>query len=144
MDDQRAKNWHIVYDNKDKEEILIDEFRKRQRLYVREEMYDTKGNPKRPAIQKPQPAPPKQPSTTKKDNTKKWKTVQKQTKKNGGKKKTKKTDKTALPTSKLHDADGNTVVTHGNYTPQRPYSYEVQYNDKSKPKYTPFVLKDQF
>ena len=57
-------------------------------------------------------------------------------------KKTKKTDKKALPTSKLHNANDNTVVTHGNYTPQRSYSYEVQYNDGSQPKYTPFVLND--
>ena len=76
----------------------------------------------------------------KKDNTKKRKTVQKQTKK----KKTKKMDKTAIPTSKLHNTDGNTVVMHGNYTPQRPYSYKVQYKDNSQPMYTPFVLKDQF
>ena len=49
--DRQAKNWEIVYDNKDKEEILVDEFRKQQRLYTREEMYDTKGNPNRPPIQ---------------------------------------------------------------------------------------------
>ena len=66
--------------------------------------------------------PPKLPSTTKKDNTRKQKSVPKQTTK---KTKTKKTDKTALPTPKLHDADGNTVVMHGNYNPQRPYLYEV-------------------
>ena len=30
------------------------------------------------------------------------------------------------------------------YSPQRPYSYEVQYKDNSQPTYTPFVLKDQF
>ena len=30
--DWQAKNWEIVYDNKDKEEILIDEFKKQQRL----------------------------------------------------------------------------------------------------------------
>ena len=56
---------------------------------------------------------------------KKRKTVQKQTKKKKTKK-MKKTDKTSLPTSKLHNADGNTVVTHGNFTPQCPYSYEGQ------------------
>ena len=65
-------------------------------------------------------------------------------KKEEWKKKTKKIDKTALPTSKLHNADGNTVVTHENYTPQQPYSYEVQYNNKSQLKYKPFALKDQF
>ena len=53
-------------------------------------------------------------------------------------------DKTAVPPPKLHNANGNTAVTHGNYTPQRLYSYEVQYNNESQPKYTPFVLKDQF
>ena len=125
--DSQAKNWEIVYDNKDEEEILVDEFRKQQKLYAKERMYDPKGNPNQPAIQRPQPLPPKPPSITKKDNIKKRKTVQKQTKK----KKTKKTDKTALPTSKLHDTDGDTVVTHGNYTLQRPYSYEVQYNNGS-------------
>lgn len=108
--DRQAKNWEIGNDNKDNEEILIDEFRKRQRLYAREGIFDTKRNPNRPPIQQPQPPP-----TTNKDNTKKRKTVHKHTKK----KKTKKTDKTALQTSKLHHADGNTVVTHGNYTPQR-------------------------
>ena len=65
-------------------------------------------------------------------------------KKSGKKKIQKKKDTTALPTPKLHNADEETVVTHGNYTPQPPYSYEVQYNDGSHPKYTPFVLKDQF
>ena len=79
-------------------------------MYAREGIYDSKGN----ATQRPPPSPPKLPSTTKKDNTKKRKSVQKQlTKKT--KTKTKKTDKTALPTPKLQDADGNTVVTHENY-----------------------------
>ena len=75
---------------------------------------------------------------------KKRKTIQKRTKKKSGKKKTKKTDKTSLPTSKLHNADDNTVVTHEKYVRQLPYSYEIQYNNKSQQKYTPFVLKDQF
>ena len=92
------------------------------------------------AMKQPQPPPPKPPSTTKKDNTKKRKSVQKQTKK----KKTKKTDNSALPTPKLHDANGNAVVMQGNYMPQRLYSYEVQYKDNSHPKYTPFVWKDEF
>ena len=118
-----------MYDNKDEEEILIDEFRKRQTLYAREGIYDTKDNSNRPAVQQPQPPPPKPPSTTKEDNMKKQKTIQKQTKKKSGKKKTKKTDKIVLPTSKLHNADGNTAVTHGNCTPQCLYSYEVQYNE---------------
>ena len=40
--DRQAKNWEIVYDNnKEEEEILIDQFRKRQRLYAKEGMYDT-------------------------------------------------------------------------------------------------------
>ena len=137
LNDQQAKTWECVYDNKDKEELLAVDFRKQQRLYAKEGMYDPKGNPNQPPIQQPQPPPPKPPSTTKKDHTKKWKIVQKQTKK-------KKTDKTALSTSKLHEANGNTVVTHGNYTPQRPYSYKVQYKDNSQPTCTPFVLKDQF
>ena len=104
----------------------------RQKLYAKEGIYDPVGNPNQPAIQQPQLAPP---STTKKDNIKR-KTIGKQTQKKRGEKKTKKTDKTAVPTPKLHNADGNTVVTHGNYIPQRLYSYEVQYNDKSQPKYT--------
>ena len=102
------------------------------------------------------------PSTTKKDDTRR-KTIQQQTltaknnkkkqtqpkrcqvvKKKNGKKKTKKTDKTALSTPKLHNANGNTIVTHRNYTPQQPYAYEVQSYDESQPKYTPFVLKNNF
>ena len=74
--DRRAKNWHIVYDNEDKEEILLDEFRKRQKLYAKEGEYDTVGNPNQPAIQQPLPTSPQPTSNTKKDNTKKWKTVQ--------------------------------------------------------------------
>ena len=70
----------------------------------------------------------KSPATTKEDNTKKQKSVQKQTTKKKTKTKTKKTkmkktDKIALPTPKLHHANGNTIVTHGNYTPKRPYLY---------------------
>ena len=105
-----------MYDNGDEEEILLVEFRKQQRLYAREGMYNTEGNPNQPAIQQPHPAPPPSPSTTKKDNMKR-KTIQKQTKKKSGKKKTKKTKKTVLPTSKLHNTHGNTVVTYDNYTP---------------------------
>ena len=56
----------------------------------------------------------------------------------------KKKDTTAVPTPKLHNADEETVVTHGNYSPKQPYLYEVQYKDGSHPKYTPFVLEDQF
>ena len=87
--DRQAKNWEIVYYNKEEEEMLIDEFRKQQRLYTREGIYDIKGNPNQPAIQPPPPPPPpppKPPSTTKKNNTKKRKTVQKQTKKKSDKK----------------------------------------------------------
>ena len=68
-------------------------------LCARKGIYDTKGNPDQPAIQQPQPQQVKQ------------------TKKKSGKKKMKKTDKTALPTSKFHDANGNTVVMHRNYLP---------------------------
>ena len=102
-------------------------------------MYDPKGN----AIQRPPPPKPKPQSTTKKDNKKKWKSVQKQITKKKKKTKTKKTDKTALPTPKLHDANGNIIVTHGNYTPQRPYLDELQYKDDPHPTYTLFVLKDE-
>ena len=115
-----------MYDNGDEEELLAVGFYKRQKLYAQEGIYDPKGNAEqRPPP--PPPPPPKLPSKTKKDNTKKQKSVQKNTKTK--KKKTKKTDKTALPTPKLHDADGNTIDTHGNYTPQRLYLYEVQYKD---------------
>ena len=142
LNDRQAKTWECVYDNTDEEELLAVDFHKRQKMYAKEGMYDLKGN----VIQRPPPPPP--PSTTKKDNMKKGESVQKQTTKKTKKKtkktKTKKTDKTALPTSKLHDANGNTIVTHGNYTPQRPYLYEVQYKDDSHPTYTPFVLKDEF
>ena len=61
-----------------------------------------------------------------------------------GKNKTKKNNKTALPTLKLRNANDNTIVTYGNYIPQQLYSYKVQYNDESQQKYTPFVLEDQF
>ena len=65
-------------------------------------------------------------------------------KKSGKKRIKKKKDTTALPTPKLHNANEETVVTHGNYSPKQPYSYKVQYNDGSHLKYTPFVLEDQF
>ena len=65
-----------MYDNEDKEEILLDKFRKWQKMYAKEGKYDTVGNPNQPAIQRPQPAPPQPPSTTKKGNTKKRKTIQ--------------------------------------------------------------------
>ena len=129
-----------MYDNGDEEELLAVGFYKRQKLYAQEGIYDPKGK----AEQRAPPPPPKLPSTTKKDNTKKRKSVQKKTSTPTKKKTTKKTDQTALPTPKLHDADGDTIDTHGNYTPQRPYSYEVQYKDGSQPTYTPFVLKDHF
>ena len=147
LNNRGARTWECVYDDGDEEELLAVGFYKRQKLYAQEGIYDPKGK----AEQRAPPPPPKLPSKTKKDNTKKRKSVQKktstQTKKKTTKTKmktTKKTDKTALPTPKLHDADGDTISTHGNYTPQRPYSYEVQYKDKSKPTYTPFVLKDHF
>ena len=60
-----------------------------------------------------------------------------------GKTKNKK-DTKAVPKPKLHNADEETVATHGNYSPNLPYLYKVQYKDGSHPKYTPFVLDDQF
>ena len=105
-----------MYDNKDEEELLAVDFQKRQRMYAKEGMYDPKGNVNRPPIQQPQPPPPKPLSTTKKGNAKKRKSVQNQTRKKKTKK-MKKTDKTALPTSKLYDANGDTVVTHETILP---------------------------
>ena len=61
-----------MYDYEEKEEIFIDKFRKRQKLYAKEEKYDIHdivSNPNQPAIQQPQPAPPQPPSTTKKKIT---------------------------------------------------------------------------
>ena len=68
---QLARTWECVYDNTDVEDILAVDFRKRQKLYAKEGMYDPKGN----AIQQPPLLPPKLPSMTKKDNTKKRKSV---------------------------------------------------------------------
>ena len=45
LGNQQAKTCDIAYNNGDEEEILLVEFRKRQRLYSRERMYDTEGNP---------------------------------------------------------------------------------------------------
>ena len=59
-------------------------------------------------------------------------------------KKKKKKGQTALQPPKLRNTDDNTIVTHGNYTPQQPYAYKVQYYNKSQLKYTPFVFKDKF
>ena len=61
-----------------------------------------------------------------------------------GKNKTKKNNKTALPTLKLRNANDNTIVTYGNYTSQQPYGYKIHYYNKSQPKYTLFVLNNQF
>ena len=153
--------WYILYDGGDEEEILRPEMNERRRHYARHGMHD----PTLPAI------PPSQlpsPSTTKKANTrrttkkqqpatakkkkvpvtnrkKKTATKHRAIKKKSVKKKTKKKkDTTALPRPKLHDADEETVATHGNYSPKLPYSYKVQYKDGSHPTYTPFVLEDQF
>ena len=78
LNDRQAKTWECVYDNKDKEELLVVDFRKQQKLYAKERMYGPKINSNQPPIQQPQPPPLKPPSTTKKDNTKKQKSVQKQ------------------------------------------------------------------
>ena len=58
--------------------------------------------------------------------------------------KKKKKDTTTVPKPKLRNADEETVATHGNYSPKLPYLYKVHYKDGSHPKYTPFVLEDQF
>ena len=132
----------------------------RQRYYARHEKYD----PTLPDI-----PPPQLPSlSTKKDGTsctskqqqtataKKNKAAQTKSKKKigakrqvGKKKNVRKTtknkeDTTARPKPKLHNADDETVATHGNYSPKVPYLYRVQYKDGSRPACTPFVLKDQF
>ena len=60
------------------------------------------------------------------------------------KKTKKKKDTTAIPKLKLHNADEETVALHGNYSPKLPYLYKVQYTDWAHPKYTPFILEDQF
>ena len=53
MNDQQARTWECVYDNKDVEEILAVVFHKRQKLYAKERQYDPKIN----AIQRPPPLP---------------------------------------------------------------------------------------
>ena len=53
MNDQQARTWECVYDNKDVEEILAVAFHKRQKLYAKERQYDPKIN----AIQRPLPPP---------------------------------------------------------------------------------------
>ena len=60
------------------------------------------------------------------------------------KKSKKKKDKTPLEPPKLQNADDNTIVAHGNYSALQLYAHEVQYYNKSQPKYTPFELKDKF
>ena len=40
---------------------------------------------------------------------------------------------------KLHDEDGKTVITHGNYQPHKPYSYEIPYDNNTKYNYTPIA-----
>ena len=131
--------WYILYDGGDEEEILRPEMRDQRRHYARHGMHD----PTLPAI--PPPQPPSL-STTKKDNTRRTTTQQQPAtakkkkvpptkrkkkavakhrviKKKSVKKNTKKKkDTTALPTPKLHNADEETVVTHGNYSPKQPYS----------------------
>ena len=42
----QEKLWLIVYDNKDEEEVNISKLSARQRLYWREQQYDTEGNTK--------------------------------------------------------------------------------------------------
>ena len=51
---RKAKNWHIVYNNGDEEEILLAVLYQQQKLYAKEEKYDTLGNPNQPATQQPQ------------------------------------------------------------------------------------------
>ena len=157
----RQKMWYIKYDGGDEEEIFRPKMNERRRHYARHGMND----PTLPAILPPQLPPPstakkgntrrttkqQQPTTAKKkkvpvtNRKKKTATKQRAVKKKSVKKKTKKKkDTTAKPKPRLHNADDETVATHGNYSPKVPYSYEVQYKDGSHPKYTPFVLKDQF
>ena len=50
---RKAKNWHIVHDNGDEEEILLAVLYQRQKLYAKEGKYDTIGNPNPIAIQPP-------------------------------------------------------------------------------------------
>ena len=151
-----------MYNNgTDEGEILRPTMLVRQKHYVRHGKYD-------PTL--PDVPPPQLPSssTTKKDSNrrttthpqpataKKKKAAQKKSKKKTGAKRQvskkkivrkttkKKKDTTVGPKPKLHNADDETVTTHGNYSPKVPYSYKVQYKDGSRPTYTPFVLKDQF
>ena len=165
VSDCRKKTWNVLYDNKDEEDIYLPIMLERQKHYVRHGKYD----PTLPQI--PPPQLPSSSTSTKKDSTRRTSTQQQPStakkkkaaqsksktktrakrqvsKKKIVKKKTKKTkkkkDETAVPKPKLHNADDETVATHGNYSPKVPYSYEVQYKDGSRPTYTPFVLKDQF
>ena len=36
------------------------------------------------------------------------------------------------------------VITNNNYTRNKPYSYHIQYSNKSKPKYEPIKLDKYF
>ena len=65
-------------------------------------------------------------------------------KKTTTKKKKKKKDKSPLLSSKLKDAENNTVITHGNYCFYQPYAYQVQYYDKPQPEYIPSDLTVKF
>ena len=42
----QAKNYHIVYDNRDQEEILLAVLKQQQKLYAKEGQYDIIGNTK--------------------------------------------------------------------------------------------------
>ena len=42
---RQAKNWHIMYNNKDSEDVLLAVLRQRQKLYAKEGIHDPVGNP---------------------------------------------------------------------------------------------------
>ena len=92
------KLWLIVYDNKDEEEVNISKLAARQRLYWREQQYDTEGNTK-------PKAKVSTPSTAKKKNTTRKKAAQLQrTKKNAAPKTAIVAKKTTVAKNKIGKA----------------------------------------
>ena len=150
MSDQRKKTWYVLYDNADWEEILRSTMLVCQRHYARHGKYDptlldippsqlpslsTKKDSTR------QTSTQQQPETAKKNKVAQTKSKKKtgakrqvSKKKNVRKTTKKKEDTTARPKLKLHNTDDEIVATHENYSPKAPYSYKVQYEDRSHPK----------
>ena len=121
---------------------------KHQQLYWDKKDDDTQGNTK------PRGRPPVPLLTTKQKNTTTQKTAV--TKKAAAKKKAavkkkkpltkkqqEKEDK-KLPPPKLRTEESATIIIHGNYSPAVPYAYEVEQYNKTKPKFEPILLTDDF